>query len=142
MASTSASESAEVGARAKGNPARGAGLRYLAIALMLAAIAGGVMLALWGEASLPIVKLGALQAKSIAWAIPAIATVAVLFTFGYPRVGATVSLFAAIVAQYEVAHGGQPLSNIDRTKLRKYAAAYRGSNQALVDKYLATIDAK
>ena len=63
MASTSAMESAEVGARAKGNPARGVGLRYLAIALMLAAIAGGVMLALWGEASLPIVKLGALQAK-------------------------------------------------------------------------------
>jgi len=51
-------------------------------------------------------------------------------------------LFAAIVAQYEIAHGGQPLSNIDRTKLRKYAAAYRGSNQALVDKYLATINAK
>ena len=51
-------------------------------------------------------------------------------------------LFAAIVAQYEVARGGQPLSNIDRTKLRKYAAAYRGSNQALVEKYLATINAK
>jgi glucose/mannose transport system permease protein len=99
-------ESAEVGARAKGNPARGAGLRYLAIALMLAAIAGGVMLALWGEASLPIVKLGALQAKSIAWAIPAIATVAVLFTFGYPRVGATVSLFAAIVAILTYLGGG------------------------------------
>jgi VWFA-related protein len=48
-------------------------------------------------------------------------------------------LFAAIVAQYEVARGGQPLSNVDRTKLRKYAAAYRGPNQALVDKYLSTI---
>ena len=51
-------------------------------------------------------------------------------------------LFAAIVAQYEVARGGQPLSNIDRAKLRKYSAAYRGSNQALVEKYLATINAK
>ena len=48
-------------------------------------------------------------------------------------------LFAAIVAQYQVARGGQPLSNVDRTKLRKYAAAYRGPNQALVDKYLSTI---
>jgi hypothetical protein len=51
-------------------------------------------------------------------------------------------LFAAIVAQYEVARGGQPLSNTDRTKLRKYAAAYRGSNQALVEKYMETIGAK
>jgi VWFA-related protein len=48
-------------------------------------------------------------------------------------------LFAAIVAQYEVARAGQPLSNVDRSKLRKYAAAYRGPNQALVDKYIATI---
>jgi VWFA-related protein len=48
-------------------------------------------------------------------------------------------LFAAIVAQYEVARAGQPLSNLDRTKLRKYAAAYKGPNQALVDKYLSTI---
>ena len=51
-------------------------------------------------------------------------------------------LYAAIVAQYEVARGGQPLSNVERTKLRKYAAAYRGSNQALVDKYLETIGVK
>jgi tetratricopeptide (TPR) repeat protein len=51
-------------------------------------------------------------------------------------------LFAAIVAQYEVARGGQPLSNIERAKLRKYAAAYRGSNQALVEKYLETIGGK
>ena len=48
-------------------------------------------------------------------------------------------LYAAIVAQYEVARAGQPLSNVDRTKLRKYAAAYKGPNQALVDKYIATI---
>jgi VWFA-related protein len=51
-------------------------------------------------------------------------------------------LFAAIVAQYEVARGGQPLSNVDRTKLRKYATAYKGSNQPLVDKYLATLGAR
>jgi VWFA-related protein len=51
-------------------------------------------------------------------------------------------LFAAIVAQYEVARGGQPLSNVDRAKIRKYAIAYRGSNQPLVDKYLQTMDAK
>ena len=51
-------------------------------------------------------------------------------------------LYAAIVAQYELTRNGQPLSNVDRTKLRKYAAAYRGSNQALVEKYLQTIGAK
>ena len=51
-------------------------------------------------------------------------------------------LFAAIVAQYEVARGGQPLSNDDRAKLRKYAAAYKGPNQPLVDKYLETIGAR
>ena len=51
-------------------------------------------------------------------------------------------LFAAIVAHYEVTRAGQPLSNVDRTKLRKYVSAYRGSNQALVDKYLETIGAK
>jgi VWFA-related protein len=51
-------------------------------------------------------------------------------------------LFAAIVAQYEVVRGGQTLSNIDRARMRKYAAAYRGSNQALVEKYLQTMDAR
>jgi VWFA-related protein len=51
-------------------------------------------------------------------------------------------LYAAIVAQYELTRNGQALSNVDRTKLRKYAAAYRGSNQALVEKYLQTIGAK
>ncbi len=51
-------------------------------------------------------------------------------------------LFAAIVAQYEVARGGPSLSNVERTKLRKYSAAYRGPNQALVEKYLETIGAK
>lgn len=106
MASTSAIGSAELGARARGNPARSVGLRYLAIALMLAAIAGGVMLALWGEASLAIVKLGALQAKSIAWSIPAIAAFAVLFTLGYQRVGATIALIAGIVALLTFLGGG------------------------------------
>jgi VWFA-related protein len=52
-------------------------------------------------------------------------------------------LFAAIVAQYEVARGGgQALSSVERNKLRKYSAAYRGPNQPLVDKYLETIGAK
>lgn len=106
MASTSAMGSAELEARAKGNPARGTTLRYLAIALMLAAIAGGVMLALSGEPSLGITKLGALQAKSIAWAIPSIALLALLFTYNYPRVGATVAFFAAIVALLTYLGGG------------------------------------
>jgi glucose/mannose transport system permease protein len=104
MASTSAIGSAEVTAR--GNPARSNGTRYLGIALMLAAVAGGVMLALFGEPSLAILKLGALQAKSIAWAIPAIAVLAVLFSFNYPRVGATVSFIAAIVAMLTFLGGG------------------------------------
>jgi VWFA-related protein len=51
-------------------------------------------------------------------------------------------LFAAIVAQYEVARGGQAISSVDRNKLRKYSAAYRGPNQPLVEKYLETIGAK
>ena len=51
-------------------------------------------------------------------------------------------LYAAIVAQYEVARNGQPLSNTDRAKLRKYSAAYKGPNAALVEKYLQTIGAK
>jgi tetratricopeptide (TPR) repeat protein len=51
-------------------------------------------------------------------------------------------LLAAIVAQYEVTRGGQPLSNLERAKLRKYSAAYRGPSAALVEKYLETIGAK
>jgi VWFA-related protein len=51
-------------------------------------------------------------------------------------------LYAAIVAQYEVTRGGQPLSNVDRAKLRKYATAYKGPNQPLIEKYLETIGAK
>ena len=36
--------------------------------------------------------------------------------------------------------GGHP--HVDRAKLRKYSTAYRGPNQALVEKYLQTIDAR
>jgi tetratricopeptide (TPR) repeat protein len=49
------------------------------------------------------------------------------------------ALLAAIVAHYEVVRAGQTLSNIDREKLRRYARAYKGPEQALVDKYLQTI---
>jgi VWFA-related protein len=45
-------------------------------------------------------------------------------------------LFAAIAAQYELVRGGQVLSNIEREKVRRYAAAYQGPNRTLVDKYL------
>jgi hypothetical protein len=51
-------------------------------------------------------------------------------------------LLAAIVAQYEVARAGQALSNADLAKLRKYSAAYRGPQEALVDKYLTTLGAR
>lgn len=104
MASTSAIGSADVTAR--GNPARSNGLRYLAIALMLAAIAGGVILAMTGVPSLALTKLGALQAKSIAWSIPAIAAFGVLFAYGYPRVGATIASLASVVAILTFLGGG------------------------------------
>jgi glucose/mannose transport system permease protein len=81
-------------------------VRYVAIALMVLAIAGGVMLALVGEPSLPILKLGALQARSIAWAIPLVAFFAVLFTFNYPRVGAIVALLAGMIALLTFLGGG------------------------------------
>jgi VWFA-related protein len=48
-------------------------------------------------------------------------------------------LLAAIVSHYEVARGGQLLSDVDRVKLRRHAAAYRGPQRALVDKYLETL---
>jgi hypothetical protein len=51
-------------------------------------------------------------------------------------------LFAAVVAHYEVARAGQTPSNEDRAKLRRYAAAYRGDNAALIDKYLAVIEGR
>jgi VWFA-related protein len=52
------------------------------------------------------------------------------------------ALYAAIVAQYEVARSGQTLSSVDRAKVRKYAAAYTGPQNALVDKYLAAMQAR
>jgi VWFA-related protein len=58
------------------------------------------------------------------------------------RPGDQEMLYAAIVAQYEVVRAGQTLSNDDRAKLRKYAAAYKGPNAPLVDKYLQTIGAR
>jgi tetratricopeptide (TPR) repeat protein len=48
-------------------------------------------------------------------------------------------LFAAIVSQYEAVRSGQILSNIERDKVQKYAAAYQGPNRSLVDKYLVTM---
>jgi tetratricopeptide (TPR) repeat protein len=48
-------------------------------------------------------------------------------------------LFAAIASQYEAVRGGQILSSIDRDKIQKYAAAYRGPNRTLVDKYLTVM---
>ena len=52
------------------------------------------------------------------------------------------ALLAAVIAQYEVTRGGQSLSNVDRAKLRKYATAYRGEHQALVEKYLETMQVR
>jgi tetratricopeptide (TPR) repeat protein len=52
------------------------------------------------------------------------------------------ALLAAVVAQYETARAGQTLSNVDRAKLRKYSAAYKGPEQALVDKYLTTLQVR
>jgi glucose/mannose transport system permease protein len=106
MASTSAIGSADVSASARGNPARGTSVRYVAILLLLAAIAGGIMLALTGEPSLGLIKLGALQARSIAWAIPVIAAFAVFFTFNYPRVGATVAIIGSVVTLLTYLGGG------------------------------------
>jgi VWFA-related protein len=48
-------------------------------------------------------------------------------------------LYAAIASQYEVVRSGQIMSNIERDKIRGYAAAYRGPNRTLVDKYLETM---
>jgi tetratricopeptide (TPR) repeat protein len=48
-------------------------------------------------------------------------------------------LYAAIASQYEVVRNGQIMSNIERDKIRGYAASYRGPNRTLVDKYLETM---
>jgi predicted Zn-dependent protease len=52
-------------------------------------------------------------------------------------------LLAAIVSQYEMVRAGaQVLSNVDRAKLRKYSAAYKGPQEALIDKYLTTMEVR
>jgi VWFA-related protein len=51
-------------------------------------------------------------------------------------------LFAAVVANYEAARAGQGLSSLDRAKLKKYGIAYKGPQQALVDKYLLTLEVR
>jgi len=51
-------------------------------------------------------------------------------------------LLAAIVAQYELVRAGQTISNVDRAKLRKYATAYRGPQQAIVEKYLESLQVR
>ena len=49
------------------------------------------------------------------------------------------ALLAAVVAHYELTRAGQLPSNDDRARVRKYAAAYRGEHEALVAKYLETM---
>ncbi|MGH9203673.1 MAG: tetratricopeptide repeat protein, partial [Vicinamibacterales bacterium] len=51
-------------------------------------------------------------------------------------------LLAAVLAQYELVRAGQTLSNVDRAKLRRYSAAYKGPESALVEKYLETMQAR
>lgn len=51
-------------------------------------------------------------------------------------------LLAAIVANYEVARGGQVLPESDLAKLRRYGAAYKGPDGALVTKYLQALQAR
>jgi VWFA-related protein len=47
------------------------------------------------------------------------------------------ALFSMIMAQYEVTSRAKvPLSDVDRAKLEEYARAYKGPQQALVEKYL------
>jgi VWFA-related protein len=51
-------------------------------------------------------------------------------------------LFAGIVAQYEVVRTGLTLSTADRDRVRRWAAAYKGSQSALVEKYLHAMGAR
>jgi VWFA-related protein len=52
-------------------------------------------------------------------------------------------LLTALISQYEVVRSGQVvLSNVDRARIRKYAAAYKGPQRALIDKYLTTMEAR
>jgi tetratricopeptide (TPR) repeat protein len=50
------------------------------------------------------------------------------------------ALLAAVIANYERSRTGQLLSNAERATLRKYAGAYRGEHQALVERYLKAMD--
>jgi VWFA-related protein len=53
------------------------------------------------------------------------------------------ALFSAIMSQYEVAsRASVGLSDVERAKLTKYARAYKGPQEALVSKYLATLQAR
>ena len=53
------------------------------------------------------------------------------------------ALYAAIVAQYEASSSaGVSLPQAEIAKLTRYARAYRGPQQALVEKYLAALRAR
>ena len=52
-------------------------------------------------------------------------------------------LLTALVSQYEVVRTGQMvLSNVDRARIRKWAAAYKGPQRPLIDKYLTPMEAR
>jgi len=51
-------------------------------------------------------------------------------------------LLAGVVAQYEVTRAGSVLSNTERDRVRRWAAAYKGDQSALVGKYLQTMGAR
>jgi glucose/mannose transport system permease protein len=106
MASTAAIGSGADTGPARSTTARATTLRNLGLAFILLAIALGVMIALQGEPALGLIKLGQLQARSIAWAIPGIAVFALLFSYNYPRTGAVVSLLGAGVAMLSILGGG------------------------------------
>jgi len=53
------------------------------------------------------------------------------------------ALFSAILAQYEVAsRANVALSDVERTKLTRYARAYKGPQEALISKYLDALQAR
>ena len=49
---------------------------------------------------------------------------------------------AAIVSRYQSMRAGHTLSDADRDRLRQYRRAYRGTQAALVDKYMALMDGR
>jgi Flp pilus assembly protein TadD len=51
-------------------------------------------------------------------------------------------LFAGVVAQYEVVRSGLTLSTADRDRVRRWSAAYKGDQSALVEKYLQAMGAR